>query len=460
MKAGSFCSSLIPLIIFCCCSTTQPAPHLDNVHVVFGEVVSGQEIVTHIEGLPVDRMSRPLQDAKVVNCGELILKIKNKVKKRETKQSSSSDSEPDSYVDKIKKKKKNKKSKKKAKPEDGEIRDSNEEDNGQPHPLVSVTKIDPDEIPEVPANKFLYRAGSTNNANQKEFRQHYGRDRIRSHRKTGRIFKGRGIFRYHTPSRSRSRSVTPPHWKQAQNRTIKLHEFQKIEKERMKKEEELKQREADRIKRFGENPNEDNQISDNLDNNICTIELMENKENDQMDKTSAMNKIMQQEGDTTKKSTEGNNAIGQNKEDIKHNKNEKSVRRDINRSYSDRSSRRDSRDRNRRRRRSRSKDRRRSRERDYDRRGSRDRRIRRNYSPRRRDSHKVNKTGRDYKHYDKRNDYRRSSNSNSYQDNDFGSRYDKSKYKRNDNNIPDTTSQLKFKRRSRSCSSNSQHSKD
>lgn len=45
---------------------------------VFGEVVSGQEIVTHIEGLPVDRMSRPLQDAKVVNCGELVLKIKSK----------------------------------------------------------------------------------------------------------------------------------------------------------------------------------------------------------------------------------------------------------------------------------------------------------------------------------------------------------------------------------------------
>lgn len=85
-------------------------------------------------------------------------------------------------------------SKKRAKSEDGEIRDSNEEDEGQPHPLVSVTKIDPDEIPEVPANKFLYRAGSTNNANQKEFRQHYGKDRVRSHRKTGRLFKGRGIF--------------------------------------------------------------------------------------------------------------------------------------------------------------------------------------------------------------------------------------------------------------------------
>ncbi|KYN43527.1 NK-tumor recognition protein [Trachymyrmex septentrionalis] len=429
--------------------TTQPAPHLDNVHVVFGEVVSGQEIITHIEGLPVDRMSRPLQDAKVVNCGELVLKIKSKVKKREAKQSSSADSESDSYADKAKKKKKSKKSKKRAKSEEGEIRDS-EEDDGKPHPLVSVTKIDPDEIPEVPANKFLYRAGSTNNANQKEFRQHYGRDRVRSHRKTGRIFKGRGIFRYHTPSRSRSRSMTPPHWKQAQNRTIKLHEFQKIEKERLKKEEEFKQREIDRIKRFVENPNENDQLPD-LDNNICTTKLMENKENDQADESAVMTKMAQD--NNVKRNAEGND-IMQNKEEIKHSKYEKSFKRDANRSYNDRNSRRDSKDTNRRRERSRSRDRRRSRERDYDRRTSRDRRNRRNYSPRRRDSYRTNRLGRDNRHYDKRNDRRRN-NSNSHQD---ISRYDKNKYKRNDN-VSDTN-QAKFKRRSQSNSSSSRHSKD
>ncbi|XP_011689111.1 PREDICTED: peptidyl-prolyl cis-trans isomerase cyp11 isoform X1 [Wasmannia auropunctata] len=429
--------------------TTQPAPHLDNVHVVFGEVVSGQEIITHIEGLPVDRMSRPLQDAKVVNCGELILKIKSKVKKREAKQSSSADSESDSYPDKSKKKKKSKKSKKRAKSEDGEIRDSNEEDDGQPHPLVSVTKIDPDEIPEVPANKFLYRAGSTNNANQKEFRQHYGRDRVRSHRKTGRVFKGRGIFRYHTPSRSRSRSMTPPHWKQAQNRTIKLHEFQKIEKERVKKEEDFKQRETDRIKRFVENPDENDQMPD-LDSNVFTTELMENKENDQTDEATAI----LQDDNNVKRNAEGNDVM-QNKE-IKHNKNEKSFKRDANRFYNDRNSRRDSKDRSRRRGRSRSRDRRRSRERDYDRRASRDRRNRRNYSPRRRDSYRPNRPGRDnYRHYDKRNDRRRN---NSHQDNDTNSRYDKNKYKRSDNTSD--ASQAKFKRRSRSNSSSSQHSKN
>lgn len=49
-----------------------------SVHVVFGQVVSGKEVVTQIEMLPVDRNSRPLQDAKVSKCGELILLSKSK----------------------------------------------------------------------------------------------------------------------------------------------------------------------------------------------------------------------------------------------------------------------------------------------------------------------------------------------------------------------------------------------
>jgi len=46
--------------------------------VVFGRVVSGQPVVMQIEELGVDNNSRPLQDAKVVKCGELILKSKIK----------------------------------------------------------------------------------------------------------------------------------------------------------------------------------------------------------------------------------------------------------------------------------------------------------------------------------------------------------------------------------------------
>ncbi|XP_015175568.1 PREDICTED: peptidyl-prolyl cis-trans isomerase cyp11 [Polistes dominula] len=436
--------------------TTQPAPHLDNVHVVFGEVVSGQEVVMHIEGLPVDRMSRPLQDAKVVNCGELVLKTKSKGKKHESKRSSS-ESDSDSHVEKSKKKK-NKKSKKRAKSEEGEIHNSNEDENDKPHPLVSVTKIDPDEIPEVPANKFLYRAGPTNNANQKEFRQHFGRERIRLRRKTGRVFKGRGVFRYHTPSRSRSRSVTPPHWKQAQNRTIKLHEFQKMEKERLKKEEEGGKPEGDKTDKFEERVDNDNYLMEKFESSACIpTEQLENKENDQVEEKNTTNESVQEnEDNNVNKNVDINDLTSTDKLDTKR-KNEKSMKHETSRF-----DRYDSRDRSKRRgsRRSRSRGRQRSRDRDYDRRSSRDRRSRRNYSPRRRDSYRTNRFGKvNYRYYDRRNDYRRGT-SNAQHDTDGNTSYfNKDKPKKNQN-VSDSADQPKFKRHSRSSSSSSQHTKE
>lgn len=43
-----------------------------------------------------------------------------------------------------------------------EIDDEKEEGEvDEPHPLVSITEIDPKDIPEVPANKFLMRGGET-----------------------------------------------------------------------------------------------------------------------------------------------------------------------------------------------------------------------------------------------------------------------------------------------------------
>ncbi|XP_033230015.1 peptidyl-prolyl cis-trans isomerase cyp11 isoform X2 [Belonocnema kinseyi] len=451
--------------------TTQPAPHLDNVHVVFGEVASGQEVISHIEGLPVDRMSRPLQDAKVVNCGELVLKTKSKAKKRDKKESSVSDSDSDFHV-KAKKKKKAKK-RKKSKSEDGEILDSNEdveEDDGQPHPLVSVTKIDPDEIPEVPANKFLYRAGSTNNANQKEFRQHYGRERVRSNRQTGRIFKGRGIFRYHTPSRSRSRSVTPPHWKQAQNRTIKLHEFQQIEKDRMKKEEDQKRRETERKRKFEEYPEKRRDITESPKHELNYLnpegpDQAEGKENNQYDDEESGDSIARRQNEN-RNLRNGNSLF--DKGDSRH-RDGRSGRRDL---YRNRFSSREFTDRGKRfvGRRSRSRDRRRSRDRDRnrDRRFSRDRR-RRNESPKRRNSYRSRKSSRDSprrssprrnsvrkvspSHSEWRNNDRKSRSADSRQDNENDKNKQKKEYLA-DNSL----SQSRFKRQSRSSSCSSRHS--
>lgn len=84
--------------------TTQPSPHLDGKHVVFGRVVSGKEIVSGIEDLPVDNRSRPLQPAVISNCGELILQRSSKTKdKKHKKKKIVSSSDADSDAEKKKK---------------------------------------------------------------------------------------------------------------------------------------------------------------------------------------------------------------------------------------------------------------------------------------------------------------------------------------------------------------------
>uniref|UniRef100_A0A1B0C9X6 peptidylprolyl isomerase n=1 Tax=Lutzomyia longipalpis TaxID=7200 RepID=A0A1B0C9X6_LUTLO len=254
--------------------TTQPAPHLDNVHVVFGQVVSGQDLVTQLEQLPVDRNSRPLQDAMISNCGELVRQVKSK-KAKKKKASSESENEEDSSDDsssakskkkKHEKKKKEKKSKRSASVEEGEL------DEGE-NSLFPLTKIDPKEIPDV-SNKFLMRASSSTKQEDKSDDEEDDKDDDKGRKRrndrgqrnfgwskkrvplsrSGRVIKGRGVFRYRTPSRSRSRSrsVTPPHWKQAQKRTIKLSDFEKIEEEKKHREIEIKRREVERKRRHEE----------------------------------------------------------------------------------------------------------------------------------------------------------------------------------------------------------------
>ncbi|GLG97727.1 Peptidyl-prolyl cis-trans isomerase 1 [Gryllus bimaculatus] len=134
--------------------------------------------------------------------------------------------------------------------EEGEL---GEEKEGELHPLVTVTQINPEEIPDVPPNRFLFRGdNSAKKSKEEKPPERRRRPRIRGVTKSGRLIKGRGVFRYRTPSRSRSRSVTPPHWKQAQQRTIKLSEYEKQERERKKREEEIKRREEERKKRHME----------------------------------------------------------------------------------------------------------------------------------------------------------------------------------------------------------------
>jgi len=231
---------------------TQPAPHLDGIHTVFGHVISGKEVIKEIEELQVDKKNRPLQDARIVNCGELVPK-KKKEESSDEDSSSSSDEEEKERKRLKKEKKKAKKAAKKAEKEEGELEEQ------LCHPLVQLSNIDPDSIPDVPSNRFLDR-----NPGQREDRRDEG---DRGSRKVvgGKKVKGRGTMMYRPASRSKSRSrsrgdrrrerrgrersMTPPHWKQAERRTVSLAEFEKNKKEAARREDEREKREEERRER-------------------------------------------------------------------------------------------------------------------------------------------------------------------------------------------------------------------
>ena len=118
-------------------------------------MISGKEVIKEIEELQVDKKNRPLQDARIVKCGELI--PKKKVESSEESSSSSSEDEEEKIRKKLKKqKKKAKKAAKKAAKE--KEREEGELEEGEVHPLVQLTSIDPDTIPDIPANRYLDRA--------------------------------------------------------------------------------------------------------------------------------------------------------------------------------------------------------------------------------------------------------------------------------------------------------------
>ncbi|TWW70950.1 NK-tumor recognition protein [Takifugu flavidus] len=232
------------------------------VHVVFGLVISGFEVVKKIEGLKTDSASRPYADVRVVDCGQLITKSANDVLQGKRKRTShSADSSLSSHKssqvfsgesgseldEKFKhrkhKRQKSKRSKKKRResqkedvlpstprsaqsPEKRDLPEGEREQSGKREKPV----VRPEEIPPVPENRFLLRRDMPSQEDKTETveKQEASADQKPAVSKSGRKIRGRGTMRYRTPTRSKSRSAsveergdseTPPHWKEEMKKT-------------------------------------------------------------------------------------------------------------------------------------------------------------------------------------------------------------------------------------------------
>ena len=209
--------------------TTKPARHLDNIHVVFGKVISGDDVVTQIENLKVNTKSRPLADVVIANCGQLI-------RKKAAKEAEAELEEKDSSA-----KKKHKKEKKARRDKDSDY----EERKATPPPEVpknepeNISSVKPEDLPEVPTtNKFLMRRSKTPEGGRTH-QPMRGANIVQT--RSGHRVKGRGAIRFRTPSDDeapvRSRSATPPHWRREERRLITLKEFDQRIKEKLELEE-------------------------------------------------------------------------------------------------------------------------------------------------------------------------------------------------------------------------------
>ncbi|KAM3727919.1 Peptidyl-prolyl cis-trans isomerase [Dirofilaria immitis] len=283
--------------------TTTPAPHLNNIHVVFGKVVSGQEVVTKIEYLKTNSKNRPLADVVILNCGELV--------RRKKRQYSSKSSESVSSTSTEKSHKKTKKAKMKDKKrKEGEDVEHLEIGAIVPEAELQLSSVKPEDLPEEPEhqNKYLMRRSKTPENSKKEKKeksrqspQRFSR-RDTGHRlnrmrrtRTGHKIKGRGALRFRTPEGSSDYdgSRTPPHWRREQNRVITLDELHRLQEKRKAYElEEL------------ENPGNDASDKEKVNAVLNTSKKIENREERYRGKSEKCENRNERSRHTTRRSPE------------------------------------------------------------------------------------------------------------------------------------------------------------
>uniref|UniRef100_A0A5S6QGT6 peptidylprolyl isomerase n=1 Tax=Trichuris muris TaxID=70415 RepID=A0A5S6QGT6_TRIMR len=196
--------------------TTRPTPHLDGSNVVFGRVIAGFDVVSEIESQKVNlSTNRPFRDIVIVHCGQLVPRGKRGLANSNEDWSDRKRFANDTY---------------------GQGRRAEVGGLGGQRQMALEPKAE--EIPPVPFNRFLFRSSKSPEGRRGDYRHRDSRPM--RHRdfyseRSGHHIRGRGSFRYRTPSPededAHTGGHTPPHWRREQERLVPMSRLkEKLEK--------------------------------------------------------------------------------------------------------------------------------------------------------------------------------------------------------------------------------------
>lgn len=213
--------------------TTEEVQHLDGKHVVFGEVIKGQEVVRFIEHLETGDEDKPLNKVQITHCGEMIRKGDVNLS---GKQSAVVEEEPSGVK------------------MDDEPRTINWLMRRSKSPERDGKKKDRKNRDRSPGRHHRQRSSDRFVRNRRSRSRSHSRDRQRSRGqeerkrptivKDGVKIRGRGKLTF---IGARDRSTTPPHWKREESKklTLEEHHKRKEELEEQKKRDALREREIE-----------------------------------------------------------------------------------------------------------------------------------------------------------------------------------------------------------------------